>query len=287
DSWLTCRRRRKETHPSLRQKSAVLTLNSAKATVPFWTLFLLRGQLLITYFYAGIAKLNADWLLDAQPVRYFLSQARWVGDYGKFFNAGQLAFLKHILQSSKLAYFLSYAGALFDLSVGFLLLFRRTRILGFVLILIFHGTNHFLLFNDIEWFPLVGVLTALIFLDPDWPQRLWNWLKRPRLTRPDWGWFIGGAVRFAVVGAALGWKLKPSSDPASHLSPQSGSEDSQRQRGKTKSETRTAKVTSAFGFRPSDVRNLSAIFVVGWLTCQALMPLRQYFIAGDARFTWE
>src|SRR2546427_2849202 len=29
------------------------------ATVPFWPIFLLRGQLLIAYFYAGVAKLNA------------------------------------------------------------------------------------------------------------------------------------------------------------------------------------------------------------------------------------
>ena len=44
-------------------------------TVPYWSILLLRLQLVITYFYAGVAKLNADWLLDAQPVRRFLVDA--------------------------------------------------------------------------------------------------------------------------------------------------------------------------------------------------------------------
>ncbi len=83
-------------------------------------------------------------------------------DYRKFLTDGQLAHLKQVYQSSEFAYFLSWSGAAFDLSVGFLLLFRRTRFFGMVLILIFHSTNHFLIFNDMV-VPLLGILTALIF----------------------------------------------------------------------------------------------------------------------------
>jgi len=110
-----------------------------------------------------------------------------------------------------MAYFLSWVAAFFDLSVGFLFLFRRTRILAMALTLIFHGTNHFLIFKDIDWFPLLGVLTALIFFDPDWPERLWNWLKRPSLSKPDWARFFAGGILLPVIGAALGWKLRPRS----------------------------------------------------------------------------
>src|SRR6516164_7555137 len=72
-----------------------------RRNIPFWTLLLLRGQLVIAYFYAGVAKLNADWLLDAQPVRYYLSQPRWIEDYGSLLSASQLAFFKKLLQSSE------------------------------------------------------------------------------------------------------------------------------------------------------------------------------------------
>src|SRR5690242_13736768 len=183
-------------------------------TVPNWTLLLLRGQLVVSYFYAGVAKVNADWLLDGEPVRYFLSKARAIADYGSSLSPTHLGFLKRILHSNECVYFISYAGAVFDLSVGFLLLYRRTRIFGIVLMLIFHATNHFIIFNDIGFFPLLGVTTALIFLDADWPERFWRWFRRPRLAKPDWTWFAVGGIMFPFVGVSLGWKLAPSVQPA-------------------------------------------------------------------------
>ena len=69
---------------------------------------------------------------------------------------------------------------------------------------LFHATNHLLIFDDIDWFPLVGISTALIFLEPDWPARFWNWLRKPRITAPEWNWFVGGAILMPVVGAFLG-----------------------------------------------------------------------------------
>jgi len=235
---------------------AWLSRRPALRTVPHWTLLLLRGQLVISYVYAGVAKLNADWLLDAEPVRYYLSQGRWLEDYGTWFTTAHLTFLKRLLQSNELAYFISYAGALFDLSVGFLLLFRRTRIFGMVLLLVFHGTNHFLIFKDIEWFPLLGVLTASIFFDPDWPERVGRWLRRPRLVKPEWGWFAGGGILFPILGAALGWR-RPANPPVA---------------------TTNAR---------SPLPGLAPALVCAWLAWQALLPARHFLIPGDARFTWE
>ena len=274
DAWIAGKKR---AQTPLQKNSAASPLpRLAAGTVPFWTLFLLRGQLVITYFYAGVAKLNADWLLDAQPVRYFLSHARWIHDYGAYFSPAHLAFLTRVLQSHVLAYFLSWTGALFDLGVGFLLLFRRTRIFGMVLMLIFHATNHFVIFEDIDLFPLLGVLTATIFLDADWPERFWNWLRRPRLAKPDWAWFFMGGILFPVVGAALGWKLKPGSGASS------SSEPGQHERKTARTARNPAGVLGLMGAQGS-----AALFVVGWLAWQALMPARQWIIPGDARFTWE
>ena len=225
------------------------------ASVPYWAILLLRGQLVISYFYAGVAKVNRDWLLDAEPVRYFLSKARAITDFGPHLTAPQLESLKNFLHSDGFAYFISYAGALFDLSVGFLLLIRRTRIFAMFLMVIFHATNHFIIFDDIGFFPLLGVTTALIFLDADWPERFLRWLRRPRLSKPDWPWFVGGGIVFPVIGGSLGWKLK------------------------------ATRPLAANGV--CRVGRWLAPSVVLWLSWQTLMPLRQYAIHGDGRFTWE
>ncbi len=37
-----------------------------------WAYLLLRAQLGLVYFFAGFAKLNADWLLSAEPLRTWL-----------------------------------------------------------------------------------------------------------------------------------------------------------------------------------------------------------------------
>jgi vitamin K-dependent gamma-carboxylase len=203
--------------------------------IPFWPIALLRGQLVITYFYAGLAKVNADWLLDAMPVREFLVRSPFLVRYGKHLSSDHLDFVRNVLHSASLAYFLSWAGALFDLSIGGLLLWRRTRFVGFVLMLFFHGFNHFILFDNIIWFPLLGVLTSTIFLPPNWPRAVLRRLGfaqstttaelRPFLLRPQvavlvlvWlsvqtlvplrHYAIPGDGRFTWEGLSFSWRLK-------------------------------------------------------------------------------
>jgi vitamin K-dependent gamma-carboxylase len=203
--------------------------------IPFWPIALLRGQLVITYFYAGLAKVNADWLLDAMPVREFLVRSPFLVRYGKHLSSEHLHFARSVLQSTSLAYFLSWAGALFDLSIGGLLLWPRTRFVGFLLMLFFHGFNHFILFDNIIWFPLLGVLTSTIFLPPNWPRAVLRRLgffllattteQRPFLLRPAVAVFvvvwlaaqtliplrhyaIPGDGRFTWEGLSFSWRLK-------------------------------------------------------------------------------
>ena len=227
--------------------------NKEAVMIPFWPILLLRAQLVITYVYAGVAKLNADWLLNAQPVRYFLSQDHLLAPYRGILGPGLTKWAEGILQSEGLAYFISYAGAGFDLSVGFLLLWRRTRALGMVLMMGFHLTNHFLIFDDIGWFPFVGVVTAMIFLSPDWPRRFWKWLLSPKWPKLDRNWAISGLILLPVVGFALGWKRRET-------------------------------LVSLPGARLH-------VWVIPccilWVALQVLLPLRHYVIAGDSRITHE
>jgi hypothetical protein len=226
------------------------------STVPYWTLVLLRGQAVVMYFFGGVAKLNVDWLLDAEPVRYHLAHARLLSEHGSLLSSAQVALVKSLLQSDAFAYFIGYAGVVFDLGIGFLMLIRRTRVLGLILLVIFHSTNHFIIFNDIDWFPFLGLAAGLIFLDPDWPERFWSWLRRPQLAKPDWPWLVAGGVLVPVIGVALGWKLPPTPRPEPVR-------------------------------RPPPPARRAAVFVVIWLALQVLVPLRQFAIPGDPRFTWE
>ncbi|MCA9198369.1 MAG: HTTM domain-containing protein [Planctomycetales bacterium] len=227
------------------------------SSVPFWTLFVLRGQLVIAYFYAGIAKLHYDWLLDAVPVRWFLADKNTTAPYEAILSSGQLAALQDFLHLPELAYALAWIGTIFDLAVGFLLLIRRTRIFGLILMLIFHSINFLFLFDDIGWFPILGITTVTIFLDPDWPERLLHWLRNPAVRKPDMKWAAIGGIIFPVVGASLGWSL-PRTDAKNQV--------------------------EAVGRRASQWVVASVML---WLVWQSVLPVRHHLINSDSRFTYE
>jgi hypothetical protein len=125
--------------------------------VPFWTVFLLRAQMLIVYFYAGVAKINGDWLRGA-PLD------AWLSDHGDFPLVGRYFNEPWMITA------LAWGGMLFDLSIGWLLLWRRTRVLALVAAGVFHMCNHF--WFDIGVFPYLAFAASLNFCGPDWPRRL-------------------------------------------------------------------------------------------------------------------
>jgi hypothetical protein len=132
--------------------------------VPAWTLNLLRFQIGIVYFFAGLAKINADWLLKAEPLRIWLaasSELPWIGP---------------LLGQTWVAYAASWFGAAFDLSIVALLLCRRTRPIAWLFAIFFHVMT-WLLFN-IGMFPWVMLVAATVFFSPGWPRQLLQRLGR-------------------------------------------------------------------------------------------------------------
>lgn len=123
-----------------------------------WVLYLLRFQIGVVYVFGGVAKLNADWLLYAEPLRIWLSVN------------GELPVLGRILVEPWAAFLFSWAGALFDLCIVPLLSFRVTRAPAYALVLIFHVLTA-LLFR-IGMFPWIMIVNATLFWSPDWPRRL-------------------------------------------------------------------------------------------------------------------
>src|SRR6185369_4136575 len=128
-----------------------------RGQVRAWVLYSLRFQIGLVYVFGGIGKLNTDWLLHGEPLRIWLSA-----------NA-ELPILGRILSEPWAALFFSWCGALFDLCIVPLLLFRGTRVPAYALVLLFHVLTA-LLFR-IGMFPWVMIVNATIFFAPDWPRR--------------------------------------------------------------------------------------------------------------------
>ncbi len=126
--------------------------------VPRWTIDALKLLLGIVYFYAGLAKINSDWLLHAMPLKIWLS-----AHY-------ELPVLGKLLQQPWAPYAFSWGGMLYDLSIPFLLLYRPTRTLALALVLVFHGLTALLF--PIGMFPYLMIVSSLIFLDASVHRRL-------------------------------------------------------------------------------------------------------------------
>ncbi|MBM9579255.1 HTTM domain-containing protein [Leptospira sp. 201903070] len=131
--------------------------------IPAWNLYILRFQIGVVYFFGGIGKLVPDWLIDAQPVRIWLLRNSDIPVFGS------------TLSMPATGYLFSYVGLIFDLTVPFLLLNRKTRALGYSLVLIFHFLTWKLF--PIGMFPWVMILNATLFFSPSWPLDLFRFLK--------------------------------------------------------------------------------------------------------------
>jgi len=245
-----------------------LRQHSPPSLIPFWPIFLLRAQMLLIYFYSGLHKLHPDWLAG-EPIRLWFrggmvqrSLAAWVGPT-------VASNFTHLFSGELPVYLVAYGGLVFDLSIGWLLLCRRTRLFGLALAISFHTFNFFLIDNVAIVAPLALVATT-IFLEPDWPSRLARWLRKPSIPRPDLGWLIAGLIALPPLGALLGWRIAatvPSTDaPAPPL-------------------TNTSPVDA--------VPRWLAVGLVLFLVAQNLVVARQHFIPGDGywseegmRFSW-
>ena len=143
----------------------VLRRPSLRCTyVPAWAINIFKLQLGIVYFYAGLAKLNPDWLLEAQPLRLWLPAK------------SNLPLLGTWLDKVWVAYFFSWSGALYDLSIPFLLLWKRTRLLAYAAVIGFHVVTAVLF--PIGMFPYIMILSTLIFFSESFHQRLLNSLRK-------------------------------------------------------------------------------------------------------------
>jgi len=135
----------------------------ARSRVPNYLVLPIKLQLLCVYFFAGVAKLNADWLLEAQPLKIWLPA----------FN--HLPLIGPLVEQEWVAYLFSWFGCVYDLAIGFLLFGRRTVKLAYVLVVIFHLFTA--LFFNIGMFPWIMITITVIFFPENAHLRMLGFLQ--------------------------------------------------------------------------------------------------------------
>ncbi|XP_006616444.1 vitamin K-dependent gamma-carboxylase [Apis dorsata] len=132
-------------------------------TVPLWNYFILKFQFFALYFLAGLKKSGVEWLSGYAMAN--LSR-HWVfSPFRLFLTTEQTDF-----------FIVHWFGFIFDLTVGFWMLFDKTRIPAMVFCTAFHLMNSRLF--SIGMFPYVCLATMPLFCKPNWPRRLGIFLKR-------------------------------------------------------------------------------------------------------------
>ena len=126
-------------------------------TVPAWTRFWLCAQLEIVLLYAGIVKINADWL-QLEPMRLWMNN--------RSMDEGWI--LQWVTQDWGIA-LASYSVIALHVIGAPLLLWKRTRMLVFLLYCVFHIINAFV-FN-IGIFPWMTIAATMLMFDPAWPRQ--------------------------------------------------------------------------------------------------------------------
>ena len=122
--------------------------------IPKWCTDCIKMLLFIVYFYSGLAKLNSDWLIEAQPLKIWLTSSYDLPIIGST-----------LMQQNWVHYVMSWGGMFYDLFIAFLLLYSRTRIFAFFLVVFFHLFTAILF--PIGMFPYIMIVGSLIFFEPE------------------------------------------------------------------------------------------------------------------------
>lgn len=134
-------------------------LQERQVQTPAWTIGILRFQLAVVYIFAGLAKLNTDWLIHAEPMRTWLPAKSHLPFVGKY------------MYETWVAYLFSWFGAIYDLFIVFFLMNKKTRPVAYLFVLGFHVSTA-IFFPGIGMFPYVMMTASLIFFSGDFHERL-------------------------------------------------------------------------------------------------------------------
>ena len=116
---------------------------------PNYFILTIKFQVFVVYFFAGLAKVNSDWLLHAQPLKIWLPAH------------SEMPVIGSLLTKEWVAYFFSWFGCIYDLAIPFLLFIPRFVKPTYFFVIVFHLATS-LLFN-IGMFPYIMITLTTIF----------------------------------------------------------------------------------------------------------------------------
>lgn len=128
-----------------------------------WNIRILQFQIALVYIFAGIAKIESDWLIEAQPLKYWLHTAHHYPLVGGLLKQDWVAFL------------FAWFACIYDLTIVFFLLWRKTRRYAYFFVIAFHLCT-WLLF-PIGVFPWVMMVATLIFFSPVFHEKILNFFR--------------------------------------------------------------------------------------------------------------
>lgn len=129
-----------------------------KSQIRFANIFIIQFQVAIVYIFAAFAKLETDWLLEAEPLRTWLNPFSDVPVIGG------------VLSADSTAYLFAWFGIIYDTTIVFFLINNKTRNYAYAAVVIFHVFT-WLLF-PIGIFPWVMIASATIFFSEEFHEKL-------------------------------------------------------------------------------------------------------------------
>jgi len=136
----------------------------ARQFIPKWNIDAVKLLLAIVYIYAGLAKLNYDWMVNAMPLKIWLP------------SKYNLPFLGDLMQQEWVHYLFSWGGAIYDLTIVFFLLYKPTRKLAFAAVVFFHVMTGVLF--QIGMFPYIMIGSTLIFFESGFHHKVLGFISK-------------------------------------------------------------------------------------------------------------
>lgn len=136
-----------------------------------WSIGIFKMQIAIVYIYAGLAKINYDWLIQALPLKIWLPAKT------------SLPLIGWMFKYDITAYLFSWIGMLFDTFIILALLFKRTRIWAYLAVVFFHTMTGILF--QIGIFPVAMILGVTIFFSADFHQKIIGFLAKALKVKLD------------------------------------------------------------------------------------------------------
>jgi Vitamin K-dependent gamma-carboxylase len=157
----------------------------AANSVPAWCINIFKLQLAIVYVFAGVIKINYDWLINALPLKIWLPAN------------DSLPLIGWFMKYKFTPYLFSWAGMLYDSTIILWLILPKTRLLANITVIIFHIITGLLF--QIGVFPMVMIGATLIFFSEKWHERFYPFYKEiPNLVINNINLFKSKALIFCL-----------------------------------------------------------------------------------------